>query len=89
MKNVFVGDYVYFIKKDIEYLGEIIGINVEKVITVKYLNQDGVEKVLPIGDSYDVQLTDITGIKQLDTDHKIKETNAYLDENGHWRFKFT
>ena len=86
MQSLYEGDFVYFIKHGEEYLGEVIGINADKVITVRYKDRNSKIMIQPIGAFYDVHLTDIVGIKQLNAEHKNKEKHADYEENGGWKF---
>ncbi len=86
MQNLYIGDFLYFERDGVEILGEVIGINVDRVITLQYKSDDGIWKTEPIGDHHRIKFSDIRGIKELDIKHGQKEKHAYLDSNGHWRF---
>lgn len=89
MHSLYEGDFIYFKKAGQEFLGEIIGINADRVITVRYLDADSKTQVQPIGGYYGVSLDDITGIKQLDSEHATKEKHADIGDDGRWNFTVT
>lgn len=86
MHSVYLGDFLYFKSGGKELLGEVIGINTDKVISVRFQDEDGKIKVQPIGAIYNVTLSDIVGIKRLDCGHGGKEKHADFGDDGRWDF---